>query len=100
MLTNNNTKPIRACKEALEFLIKETAELAAGFEAFEMAAKAKGVCIDSGAMEDCRRMLSQMNRIAWRQMADLKHMQCMVISSKFAERTVEPFMSGINGRRA
>lgn len=91
MRTNHNTtslKGLRACKEALNTLIQETAGLAAEFDILRTAAADNGIDIDGSALEECRQMLSTMNRLMCHQLSDLKHRQMMRLSGEIASRSV------------
>lgn len=88
--THNNTslKGLRACKGALATLIQETAGLAAEFDILKTAAADNGIDIDGSALEECRQMLSAMNRLMCHQLSDLKHRQMMRLSGEIASRSV------------
>ena len=60
MPTNTNTslKGLRACKEALDILIRGTADLKFSLDVIRTASADNGIEIDSEAMEECGQMLS------------------------------------------
>lgn len=93
MRNNSNTslKGLRACKEALNTLIQETAGLAAEFDILKTAAADNGIDIDGSALEECRQMLSAMNRLMCHQLSDLKHRQMMRLSGEIASRSVAKY---------
>lgn len=94
MLTNHNTtslKGLRACKEALNTLIQETAGLAAEFDILKTAAADNGIDIDGSALEECSQMLSVMNRLMCHQLSDLKHRQMMRLSEEVASRSIAKY---------
>ena len=84
MLTHNNTslKGLRACRDALNILIQGTAELAASVSLFNRAATDGGIPVDTGALDECRSMLTVMNRLMYRQLSELKHLQMMGIAMR------------------
>ena len=93
--THNNTslKGLRACKEALDILIRGTADLKFSLDVIRTAAADNGIEIDSEAMEECGQMLSIINRLMCRQLAELKHRQLMDVTAGLAERTARTMRS-------
>lgn len=94
---NVSLKGLRACKDVLNELIVSTAGLTTGFDAIEAMARDFNVEIDGAAIDECRSMLTVMNRLMCRQMSELKHRQLMGIVSRKAAMEVDrmrrPFVS-------
>ena len=94
---NVSLKGLRACKDVLNELIVSTAGLTTGFDAIEAMARDFNVEIDGSVIDECRSMLTVMNRLMCRQLAELKHRQLMGIVSRKAVREMDrmrlPFVS-------
>ena len=73
------------CKDVLQELILSTAGLTTGFDAIEAMSKDFNVEIDPSVIDECRSMLTVMNRLMCRQLSELKHRQLMGIVSSRVE---------------
>ena len=67
-------KGLMTCKDVLQELILSTAGLTTGF--------------DASVIDECRSMLTVMNRLMCRQLSELKHRQLMGIVSSRAEMEI------------
>ena len=88
---NNNVslKGLRAVKDVLNELIAATAELTAGFDAVETMSRDTDVEIDGSMLEECRSMVTVMNRLMFRQLSELKHRQLMGIVTRKTEMEMD-----------
>lgn len=84
-INTTSLKGLMTCKDVLQDLILSTAGLTAGFDAIEAMSRDFGVEIDRSVIDECRSMLTVMNRLMCRQLSDLKHLQLMGIVSRRAE---------------
>ena len=76
------------CKDVLQELILSTAGLTTGFDAIEAMSRDFNVEIDPSVIDECRSMLTVMNRLMCRQLSELKHRQLMGIVSSRAEMEI------------
>lgn len=81
---------------SLEHAHSGDCRLAAEFDILKTAAADNGIDIDGSALEECRQMLSVMNRLMCHQLSDLKHRQMMRLSEEAAARSVASYRKGYN----
>ena len=87
-INTTSLKGLMTCKDVLQELILSTAGLTTGFDAIEAMSKDFNVEIDPSVIDECRSMLTVMNRLMCRQLSELKHRQLMGIVSSRAEMEI------------